>query len=89
MTTTIIGFPRIGEHRELKFLTEKYFRHEIDEEKLQAGAKALRQKHWQQLHTAGIDYLPSNDFSFYDQTLDTAFLLNIIPEEVSQLELSD
>ena len=33
MSTTIIGFPRLGEFRELKFTTEKYFRKEISEEK--------------------------------------------------------
>ena len=46
MTTSIIGFPRIGEHRELKFATEKYFRKEISAEELQATAKELRAKHW-------------------------------------------
>lgn len=88
MTTTIIGFPRIGEHRELKFATEKYFRQEIDQDQLQQLGKELRQKHWLTVKEAGIDQIPSNDFSFYDTTLDTAFLLNIIPEEVAAIDLS-
>ncbi|ARB05586.1 5-methyltetrahydropteroyltriglutamate-- homocysteine methyltransferase [Streptococcus pneumoniae] len=46
MSTTIIGFPRLGEFRELKFTTEKYFRKEISEEELLAAAKDLRAKHW-------------------------------------------
>ena len=46
MSTTIIGFPRLGEFRELKFTTEKYFRKEISEEELLAAAKELRAKHW-------------------------------------------
>ena len=46
MSTTIIGFPRLGEFRELKFTTEKYFRKEISEEELLAAAKGLRAKHW-------------------------------------------
>ncbi len=88
MTTTIIGFPRIGEHRELKFATEKYFRQEIDQDQLQQLGKELRQKHWLTVKETGIDQIPSNDFSFYDTTLDTAFLLNIIPEEVAAIDLS-
>ncbi|KAF1303941.1 MULTISPECIES: 5-methyltetrahydropteroyltriglutamate--homocysteine S-methyltransferase [Enterococcus] len=88
MTTTIIGFPRIGEHRELKFQTEKYFRSELSEEELQTSAAALREKHWKLVHASGVDSVPSNDFSFYDTTLDTAFLLNILPEEIQHIDLS-
>ena len=77
MTTTIIGFPRIGEQRELKYTTEKYFRHEINAEELEAFGKSLRQKHWNLIKDSGVDTIPSNDFSFYDTTLDTAFLLNL------------
>lgn len=88
MTTSIIGFPRIGEKRELKFQTEKYFRNEITEQELKAFAKDLRLKHWQTIKQAGIDYIPSNDFSFFDTTLDTAFLFNIVPEADKELKLS-
>lgn len=88
MTTSIIGFPRIGEKRELKFQTEKYFRNEITEQELKDFAKELRLKHWQTIKQAGIDYIPSNDFSFFDTTLDTAFLFNIIPEADKELKLS-
>ena len=88
MTTTIIGFPRIGENRELKFATEKYFRQEISEKELFQVGKDIRQKHWQALKTAGITEIPSNDFSLYDTTLDTAYLLNIIPETVKHSGLS-
>ncbi|WP_248624437.1 5-methyltetrahydropteroyltriglutamate--homocysteine S-methyltransferase [Enterococcus cecorum] len=88
MSTTIIGFPRIGENRELKFQTEKYFRNEITESQLLSFTKELREKHWRILQEAQIKAIPSNDFSLYDQTLDTAFLLNIIPTEVANLDLS-
>ena len=85
MTTTIIGFPRLGEFRELKFETEKYFRNEISAEDLQAFAKDLRKKHWDVIKEAGINQIPSNDFSFYDNTLDTSVLFNIIPKKVKDL----
>ena len=88
MSTTIIGFPRIGENRELKFQTEKYFRNEITESQILSFSKELRKKHWRILQETQIEAIPSNDFSLYDQTLDTAFLLNIIPAEVANLDLT-
>lgn len=89
MKTTIIGFPRIGENRELKFATEKYFRNELTISELTDFARELRQKHWELIKQSGIDGIPSNDFSFYDTTLDTACLLNIIPQEVKTLNLTE
>ena len=89
MTTSIIGFPRIGEHRELKFATEKYFRKEISAEELQATAKELRAKHLRLAQERGVDQIPSNDFSLYDTFLDTAVLFNIVPEQVQAIDLSE
>ena len=88
MQTSVIGFPRIGTLRELKFASEKYFRKEIEAEELQQIAETLRKTHWSIQKEAGIDYISSNDFSFYDMTLDTAVLLNIIPKRYKELELS-
>ena len=88
MQTSVIGFPRIGTLRELKFASEKYFRKEIEAEELQQIAETLRKTHWSIQKEAGIDYISSNDFSFYDKTLDTAVLLNIIPKRYKELELS-
>lgn len=88
MQTSVIGFPRIGTLRELKFASEKYFRKEIEVEELQQIAETLRKTHWSIQKEAGIDYISSNDFSFYDMTLDTAVLLNIIPKRYKELELS-
>ncbi|VJD34109.1 5-methyltetrahydropteroyltriglutamate/homocysteine S-methyltransferase [Streptococcus pneumoniae] len=87
MSTTIIGFPRLGEFRELKFTTEKYFRKEISEEELLAAAKDLRAKHWNIVKEKGITEIPSNDFSHYDNFLDAAFLFNVVPASVQNLDL--
>lgn len=87
--SSVTGFPRIGADRELKWAEEKFFRSEINENDLQAVAKGLRLKHWNEQKTAGIDYIPSNDFSFYDQLLDTAVLFNIIPARYKALKLSE
>ena len=89
MLTSIIGFPRVGNLRELKFATEKYFKHQISQERLQTVAKEIREKQWRLLKENGIDLLPSNDFSFYDTLLDSAALFNIIPSRFKELNLSD
>lgn len=89
MKTSVIGFPRIGTLRELKFALEKYFRKEISEEQLKETAKELRKTHWNMQKNAGIDFISSNDFSFYDTVLDTAVLLNIIPKRYKELDLSE
>ena len=88
MKTAIIGFPRVGENRELKFATEKFFKKEITENILNETAKKLRKKHWQLLSDEGIDFIPSGDFSFFDTILDTAVLLNIIPKRYQELSLT-
>lgn len=89
MTATIVGFPRIGENRELKFITEKYFKHEATEEELKERAKDLRQHDRKLLLDNGLTNFTSNHFSFYDQMLDAAFLFNVIPENIAELDLSD
>ncbi len=88
MTTSIIGYPRIGAQRELKFATEKFFKKELSEADLQAVAATQRQANWQKQAAAGIDFIASNDFSFYDTTLDTAFALNIVPKRYQELAVS-
>ncbi len=89
MKTAVIGFPRIGAERELKFASEKYFRKEIDQMQLLQTAKELRKTHWQIQKKTGIDFISSNDFSFYDMVLDTAVLLNIVPKRYRDLKLSE
>lgn len=88
MKTSVVGYPRVGAFRELKLASEKYFRSEITEVKLEEVARALRTEHWKTQREYGIDFIPSNDFSFYDNTLDTACLLNIIPQRYKELNMS-
>lgn len=87
MKTSIIGYPRVGTLRELKFASEKYFKGEIGIDALHQTAAELRAAHWTIQQEHGIDYIPSNDFSFYDGLLDTACLFNIIPERYRNLGL--
>jgi 5-methyltetrahydropteroyltriglutamate--homocysteine methyltransferase len=88
MKTSVIGFPRVGTLRELKFASEKYFRKETGAEELLKEARRLRKTHWTVQKEAGIDYIPCNDFSFYDTVLDTAVLLGIVPKRYQELNLS-
>lgn len=88
MKTSVIGFPRVGTLRELKFASEKYFRHEITAQELAGIAADLRHRHWMTQVAAGIGFIPCNDFSFYDIVLDTAVLLGIVPKRYRELNVS-
>lgn len=89
MKNSIIGYPRIGQDRELKFAIEKYFKNQISESELQEVSKEIRKSQFNIIKNAGVDIIPSNDFSFYDAMLDTAVMLNVIPSEFKKLQLSE
>ena len=74
-----LGFPRIGARRELKQALEAYWRGDIDDEKLNATAAQLRQRHWKLQREIGIDLIPAGDFALYDQMLNMTALLGAIP----------
>ena len=76
---TNLGFPRIGSHRELKAATESYWAGKSTAEELLKTAASLRARHWVVQQKAGIDHIPSNDFSLYDQMLDTIAMLGAVP----------
>ncbi|WP_027634905.1 5-methyltetrahydropteroyltriglutamate--homocysteine S-methyltransferase [Clostridium butyricum] len=88
MKNSIIGYPRVGKLRELKFWTESYFRKEISSHELLNNSKRLREEQLQLQKDLNINYIPSNDFSFYDIMLDTVVLLNAIPNEYKDLKLN-
>ena len=87
MKTSVIGFPRIGADRELKFASEKYFRSEISEDELLETAEGLRAYNLRLQKENSIDFISSNDFSFYDNMLDTAVLFGAVPERYKALGL--
>lgn len=87
MKTSVIGYPRVGTLRELKFASEKYFRGEISAEELQSTAKNLRAAHLTAQKDNGTDFIPCNDFSFYDTVLDTAVLFGAVPARYRELGL--
>ena len=77
--THLLGYPRIGEQRELKKATELYWKGEIPRVALEAIGRDLRKRNWQKQAAAGIDLVPCNDFSFYDQVLDASCLFGNVP----------
>lgn len=85
MQTNNLGYPRIGSNRELKKACEQYWSGKIPVEELVKTGKIIRQHNWQLQKDAGIDLVPSNDFSFYDQVLDTSLLVGAIPERYHSL----
>ena len=77
--THILGYPRIGARRELKFATEAYWRGEADAHALERAGRNLRAAHWAKQEAAGLGFLAAGDFSFYDHVLDHLALFGCIP----------
>ncbi|MGZ9734470.1 5-methyltetrahydropteroyltriglutamate--homocysteine S-methyltransferase [Flavobacterium sp. GNP002] len=85
MLTNNLGYPRIGSNRELKKACESYWAGKISVDELLAVGATIRKENWQLQVEAGIDLIPSNDFSFYDQVLDLSLTLGVIPKRYQEL----
>jgi len=88
MKTSVLGYPRIGRKRELKKAIESYFKGSISAEQLEDETAKIRLASWKVQRNAGISYIPSNDFSLYDNMLDTAILFGLIPRLYREAGLS-
>jgi 5-methyltetrahydropteroyltriglutamate--homocysteine methyltransferase len=80
-----LGYPRVGANRELKKASEQYWAGKTGKQELFAAARAIREQNWQLQQEAGIDLIPCNDFSYYDQVLDTSLMLGVIPQRYTQV----
>ncbi|MFV8391588.1 5-methyltetrahydropteroyltriglutamate--homocysteine S-methyltransferase [Flavobacterium sp. LB2P6] len=85
MKTNNLGYPRIGSNRELKKACESYWAGKISVDELLTVGATIRKENWQLQANAGIDLIPSNDFSFYDQVLDLSLTLGVIPKRYQEL----
>src|ERR1700744_4854275 len=83
MLTNNLGYPRIGGNRELKKANEQYWGGKIGLDELNRIAQKIKEENWKTQLDAGIDLIPCNDFSFYDQVLDMSLLLGVIPQRYS------
>ena len=79
-TSHCVGFPRIGKYRELKKATEAYWRGDLDQSALMAEGKRLRSMHWRMQQDAGMDWVATGDFAWYDQMLNHSMMLGAIPQ---------
>jgi len=80
LKTATLGYPRMGEFRELKKAVEAYWKGDVSEAELNEVAKVIRKRNWQHQKDNAMTYIPSNDFSFYDQILDLSCALGNVPE---------
>ena len=78
-----LGYPRIGSRRQLKKASEQYWAGKISRDELFNVARQIKEENWKLQQDAGIDLIPCNDFSFYDQVLDMSLLLGVIPDRYS------
>lgn len=79
--TAVLGLPRIGPNRELKFALESFWAGRSGRDELEATARELRAANWRRAQAAGIDVIPSGDFSLYDHVLDTAWALGAVERD--------
>lgn len=86
MKTNILGFPRMGAYRELKKAEEGFWAGKLSQEELFKVAFQVKKENWEIQNNAGIDLIPSNDFSLYDQVLDMSFSLGAIPARYESLK---
>jgi len=87
MQTHNLGYPRIGSKRELKKACESYWSDKINLHELQTVGESIRLQNWKTQQEEGIDLIPSNDFSFYDQVLDMSLMLGAIPDRFHEVIL--
>ena len=85
LKSSSLGFPRIGSDRQLKKATEGYWKGSISWEQLQATASEIKNHNWQLQQSAGINFIASNDFSFYDHILDNIVLFGAIPDRFKKV----
>ena len=85
----ILGYPRVGAKRELKFALESFWRKETSSDQLQSTARTLRATHWQKQQEAGLDFITSNDFSLYDHVLDHTVLFSAQPARFKKVPFGE
>lgn len=85
LVTNNLGYPRVGPFRELKKANEAYWAKKITADELLSAAKEIREANWKTQKEAGIELIPSNDFSFYDQVLDLSLTVGAIPARYNSL----
>lgn len=89
MQTHILGYPRIGSNRELKKACEQYWSGKTSLQELLETGRNICQQNWKTQQEAGIDLIPCNDFSYYDQVLDMTLTVGAIPKRYNEVALKN
>jgi 5-methyltetrahydropteroyltriglutamate--homocysteine methyltransferase len=84
--THILGYPRMGPQRQLKWALEDYWKGQISQDQLLNEASDIRQSHWQIQLDAGLDFITAGDFALYDHVLNHSYLFGVIPERFKTQE---
>nr|CCA17494.1 unnamed protein product [Albugo laibachii Nc14] len=88
VSSSTLGFPRMGPNRELKFALEKFWRHKITENELYDVAHTVEAANWKAQLDRGVDSVPVGMFTLYDHVLDWTYYLGCAPERFQQLKVS-
>ncbi|NIK76823.1 5-methyltetrahydropteroyltriglutamate--homocysteine methyltransferase [Paenibacillus castaneae] len=78
--SSVLGYPRIGADREWKKALEAFWSGKLEESEFHSQVQNIRLNHLRKQQEKGIDFIPVNDFSYYDHILDTAAMFGIIPK---------
>ncbi|KAG6378679.1 cobalamin-independent synthase [Boletus reticuloceps] len=76
--SSVLGFPRIGAHREVKKAVEAYWAGKLSAADLQKAAADVRKTSWKSLKNHNVDLIPSGDFTLYDHVLDHSTAFNVV-----------
>ncbi|MBF6342427.1 5-methyltetrahydropteroyltriglutamate--homocysteine S-methyltransferase [Nocardia cyriacigeorgica] len=84
--SSVLGYPRIGPHRELKRALEAYWRGGITRDELLEVGRDIQERQFDELAATGLTQVPGNTFSFYDHILDNALLFGAVPARFRDLQ---
>ncbi|MGR6874184.1 5-methyltetrahydropteroyltriglutamate--homocysteine S-methyltransferase [Pseudomonas sp. HK3] len=86
LTSHVLGYPRMGAQRQLKWALEDYWKGQLTQEQLLNEAADIRQSHWQIQLDAGLDFITAGDFALYDHVLNHSYLFGVVPERFAANE---
>lgn len=84
--SSVLGYPRIGPHRELKRALESYWHGDSPAAELLATGRQIQESTWLELKAMGLTQIPGKTFSFYDHILDDALLFGAVPHRFKPLQ---
>ena len=86
ISTHVLGYPRMGAQRQLKWALEDYWKGQLTQDQLLNEAANIRQSHWQIQLDAGLDFITAGDFALYDHVLNHSYMFGVVPERFASAE---